>query len=115
MSDPYRAGLDRLSRIRGVRGALIVDGSAGVPVVAEVSADVPVPALAALAASLYRRTERSAGDAGLGPVRSLQLAADQGHVLMAQGKELVVVALAEPNSQLGLVRLEVRRIAEAVQ
>lgn len=115
MSDPYREGLDRLSRIRGVRGALIVDGAAGVPVIADVSPDVPVPALAALAASLYRRTERSARDAGLGQVRALQLVAEHGHILMAQGKDVMVVALAEPMAQLGLVRLEVRKLAEAVR
>ena len=45
-NDLFRSALERLSRVAGVRGALIVDTDAGVPVVAELSADVDGTALA---------------------------------------------------------------------
>ena len=35
MSDPYRTSVERLSRVAGVRGALVVELDAGVPVSAQ--------------------------------------------------------------------------------
>ena len=54
MIDVYNAAVQRLSRVSGVRGALLVDAQAGVPVVAELAEGVSGTAVAALAASLFR-------------------------------------------------------------
>jgi predicted regulator of Ras-like GTPase activity (Roadblock/LC7/MglB family) len=112
MSDPYRTSVERLSRVSGVRGALIVDLEAGIPVSAELAEDVSGSAVAALAAALYRRTSSAAQGAGFGPARTLQLESADGHVVMVGAGELVVVVVAEPAAQLGLVRLEANRAAE---
>jgi predicted regulator of Ras-like GTPase activity (Roadblock/LC7/MglB family) len=114
MSDPFAAALDRLSRISGVRGALIVEADAGVPVLAELSAGVDGAAVAALASSLYQRTGNAARVVEYGALRSLQLEAENGHVIVAGVGDLIVVVLAERSAQLGLVRLEVNRAAEAL-
>lgn len=114
MSDPYRTSVERLSRVTGVRGALVVEIEAGVPVSAELAEDVSGQAVAALAAGLYRRTNTAAAGAGFGPARTLQLETTEGHVIMVGAGDLMVVVVAERGAQLGLVRLEAHRAAEAL-
>ena len=112
MSDELTAVVERVSRIDGVRGALIVEASAGVPVVAELTEGVAGDAVAALAASLYRRAATATSAATFGGLRSLQLEAEDGHVIVAGAGELLLVVVAERAAQLGLVRLEAARAAE---
>jgi predicted regulator of Ras-like GTPase activity (Roadblock/LC7/MglB family) len=115
MTDALAAALSRVSHVPGVRGALVVDAEAGVPVVAEVAADTSGEAVAALAAALYRRTMQAAGAGGFGALQSLHLEAEGGHVFVAGSGDLIVVVLADSDAQLGMVRLETARAAEALQ
>jgi predicted regulator of Ras-like GTPase activity (Roadblock/LC7/MglB family) len=115
MSDVYSEALDRLSHVPGVRGALIVERDAGVPVTAELAEGVDGQALAALAASLFKRTTKAADTAAFGQLRTLQLEAQAGHVVVANGGELLVIVVAEKDAQLGMVRLEAHRVAEALR
>jgi predicted regulator of Ras-like GTPase activity (Roadblock/LC7/MglB family) len=115
MSDVFAQALDRLSHVQGVRGALIVEAAAGVPVVAELAEGVDGEAVAALASSLFRRTHKAADTAEFGRLRTLQLEADAGHVIVASGGDMLVVVVAEKNAQLGQVRLEAHRAAESLQ
>ena len=55
-----------------------------------------------------------AATGGFGPLQSLHLEADAGHVLVAGAGELIVVVLAAKDAQLGLVRLETLRAAESL-
>jgi len=114
MSDPYRTSVERLSRVAGVRGALVVELEAGVPVSAELAEDVSGGAVAALAASLYRSTNNAAAAAGFGAARTLQLEAAGGHVIVVGAGDLIVVVVAERAAQLGLIRLEAHRAAESL-
>jgi predicted regulator of Ras-like GTPase activity (Roadblock/LC7/MglB family) len=114
MSDAFTQALDRLSRISGVRGALIVEADAGLPVVSELQTDVDGGAVAALAASLYRRTGKATDTADFGGLRTMQLEADAGHVVVAGAGELLIVVITERSAQLGMLRLEMHRAAEAL-
>lgn len=115
MSDLYGAILGRLSRVPGVRGAILVDPDAGVPVMAEVEAQVSAPALAALAAALFQRTSNASNAAGFGSLRRFHLESERGHVLMTGAGELVLVVLVDDDAQLGMVRLEAHRAADSLQ
>jgi predicted regulator of Ras-like GTPase activity (Roadblock/LC7/MglB family) len=115
MSDLYSDALDRLSRVPGVRGALLVETEAGVPVLSELAEGVEGGAVAALASSLFRRTNKAAQTASFGSLRTMQLEADVGHVIVANGGDLLIVVIAEKGAQLGMVRLEAHRAAEALQ
>ena len=115
MSDVFAQALDRLSHVNGVRGALIVEAEAGVPVLSELAEGVDGEAVAALASSLFRRTHKAADAAEFGRLRTLQLEADAGHVIVASGGDMLVVVVAEKNAQLGQVRLEAHRAAESLQ
>lgn len=114
MSDLFTAAAERLSRVSGVRGALIVEKDAGVPVVAELSEGVNGTAVAALAASLFRRTAQASDAAQFGGLSTLQLEADEGHVIVVDAGELILVVVAEREAQLGLVRLEALRAAQSL-
>jgi predicted regulator of Ras-like GTPase activity (Roadblock/LC7/MglB family) len=115
VSDSLNAAVDRLSRVTGVRGAMIVEADAGVPVVAELKQGVEGGAVAALASSLFRRTDLAGRAADFGPVVTLQLDASDGHVIVANSGELLVVVIIERGSQLGLIRLKAHQEAEALR
>ena len=115
MSDIYVDTVARLSRVSGVRGAIIVEPETGVPVMAEVEVGVSPQALAALAAALFRRTANASAAAGFGPLRRFHLEAAGGHVLMAGAGDLVLVVLVDDERQLGMVRLEAQRAVESLQ
>lgn len=111
MSDAYTAAVDRLSRVAGVRGALVVETDAAVPVVAELSDGVDGAAVAALAASMQRRTAQASDSAGFGRLSTLQLDAAGGHMLVVDAGDVLLVVIANREAQLGLVRLEALRAA----
>lgn len=111
MSDVYTMAVDRLSRVAGVRGALVVELDAAVPVVAELSDGVDGVAVAALAASMYRRTAKASETAQFGRLATLQLDADGGHLLIVDAGDVLLVVVTGREAQLGLVRLEAHRAA----
>lgn len=114
MSDEFQGILERVSRIAGVRGAMLVDGEAGVPIVSELAEGVNGRAVAALAASLLKRSSKAASTAEFGPVRTLQLEAERGHLLIASAGEILAVAVTAEGAQLGLVRLEIQKAVEGL-
>lgn len=112
MSDVVETVLTRLTRVAGVRGAIVVDAEAGVPVAADVAPGVPETAMAALAGSLHSQTRAASETAGVGALKVLQLEAALGHLLMVGAGPLLVVVLMEPGAQLGLVRVRLAHAAK---
>jgi predicted regulator of Ras-like GTPase activity (Roadblock/LC7/MglB family) len=108
----YGKAIQRLSHVPGIRGALIVEAEAGVPVVSELAEGVNGTAIAALASSLYRRTAHAAAAAEFGELTTMQLDAAEGHIIAAGRGELLIVLVAAPEAQLGLIRFEAQRAAE---
>lgn len=114
MSADFREAVGRLSGIPGVQGAMIVDAEDGIPVEFDVMEHVRAPIVAALAAQLFRRAARSASAARFAELRSLQLEAERGNVFLAAAGPLLVVVVADPDANVGLVRVEAARLAEAL-
>jgi predicted regulator of Ras-like GTPase activity (Roadblock/LC7/MglB family) len=106
MSDPFRNAVERMSRVPGVRGALIAEAEAGVPVASELMEGVNGAAVAALAASMFRRLQKAGAASGFGALSTLQLEAEDGHVVVTGAGDLVLVTVADHDAQIGLVRLE---------
>lgn len=114
MSKNFEEALDRLSRVAGVRGAMLVDSQAGVPIIAEMAEGVAGPAVAAMAASLVKRSVKATAAAKFGGLRTIQLEAADGHLIIANHGEIIAVAVTRPDAQLGLVRMEIRVAVEAL-
>ena len=112
MNTPFAALLDGLIRHRGVTGCLVVDERDGIAVDAEVQVGLEAGVLAALAASLYRRARRSAAAAGFGEAGFFELVAEHGRLCAAGRNGLVLVVVAEPRVNVGLIRVEMLRALE---
>lgn len=107
--------LDLITRVRGVRGAMLVAGDDGLVVAEHLMEGIKGPAVAALAASLGGRLRRAMEAAGLGTSVFWHLQADKGTLLVVPAASgILVVAVAEHDVNIGLVRLELLRAAEAV-
>ncbi|MEP6689644.1 MAG: roadblock/LC7 domain-containing protein [Gemmatimonadaceae bacterium] len=110
----FAAMLAALTRHRGVLGSLVADAAQGIVVDASLQHGVAGDAVAALAASLYRKARLSAGAAGLGAVSFLRLEGELGNICVMGAGDLVLVTIAESRTNVGLLRAEMRRAAAAL-
>jgi predicted regulator of Ras-like GTPase activity (Roadblock/LC7/MglB family) len=110
--------LDMITRVRGVRGAMLVSAEDGLIVAEQLMEGIKGAAVAALAASLAGRLRRAMEAAGTGISVFWHLQAEQGALLVVPGSEasgnVLVVAVTEPDVNIGLVRLELLRASEAI-
>ncbi|HTS89983.1 MAG TPA: roadblock/LC7 domain-containing protein [Gemmatimonadales bacterium] len=113
MSPSYSSLLEALTRLRGIRGAMVVEAADGIAVAEELMGGLKGTALAALAANLAARAAELSGRGGFGMPRFLHLQATDGSLLIAPAsRNLVLVAVAARDVPLGLLRLEMLRMAE---
>ena len=113
MSASYGPLLEALTRLRGIRGALVVDRQDGLVVAETLMAGVKGTALAAMAANLAASVVDLSTKAGFGTARFLHPQAAAGSLLVAPaGQDVILVAVAGRDVPLGLLRLEMLRMAE---
>jgi len=113
VSAAFKRVLDQIIKIRGVRGALFVAGEDGLVVADSVMEGIKPNAVAALAGSLVRRVRRAAESAGVGTPNFVHLAAATGTVCAVPAQAgMLVVVLADPEANVGLLRLAMRKAAE---
>ena len=109
----FTRALDLVTRVRGVRGAMVVAQADGLIVAEQLMEGIKGSAVAALAANLAGRLQRAMVAAGLWPSQFWHLQCDLGALLVVPaGERLLVVAVTEPEVNVGLVRLELLRAAE---
>jgi predicted regulator of Ras-like GTPase activity (Roadblock/LC7/MglB family) len=106
MSTAYVELLAAIARHRGVVGCMVVDERDGVIVDSSLQAGVPGDAVAALAASLYRKARRSSRAAGFGDVAFFQLDAERGRLCVVGRGDLVLVAVTGLDANVGIIRVE---------
>jgi predicted regulator of Ras-like GTPase activity (Roadblock/LC7/MglB family) len=114
MSTSLRPVLETLTRQRGVRASLIVSESDGLVIDSSLRFGQDGERVAALAASVYRKARLSAKAAQLGTVTFLQLDAEHGRICVAggTGNDLVIVTVADPAANVGLLRMELFKALE---
>ncbi len=110
---PLARALDLITRVRGVRGAMVVSRADGLIVAEQLMEGIKGGAVAALASSLAGRLQRAIVSAGLGPTQFWHLQCEHGALLVVPaGEGLLLVAVTEADVNVGLVRLELLRAAE---
>jgi predicted regulator of Ras-like GTPase activity (Roadblock/LC7/MglB family) len=114
VSTPFTKVLDALTRQRGVRASLVVSATDGIAIDSNLQIRQDGTRVAALAASLYRKARKSATAAGLGGTGFMQLEAESGRLCLIGGDELVLVVVADRDANVGLIRVEMLRSAEAL-
>ena len=115
VASPFQHILQALIRQRGVIGSMVVSESDGIMVDSNLQIGVRGPVVAALAASLYRKARLSAEAAGFGGATFVQLEAERGRVCAVGNNDLVLVAVAEARSNVGLIRVELLKAREALR
>lgn len=106
MSQP-RTALDRVTRVAGVRGALVASTADGLIVAEQLMDGIDGRAAAALTGSLIARLTRTVAGAGFRRPVFLHLRGEEGSILAAPGADdLVLVAVVGPDANIGLARLE---------
>jgi predicted regulator of Ras-like GTPase activity (Roadblock/LC7/MglB family) len=99
--------LEQVTQVPGVRGSLLISGSDGLVVAERLMDGVDGRAVAALAASLVQRLDRATNRAGMRAPTFVHLRGNSGSVLAAPGRsDLVLVAVAAPEANLGLARVQ---------
>lgn len=115
MSSQFTSLLSSLIRHRGVTGCMIVGETDGMIVDSSLQIGVSGDAFAALTASLYRKARRAAVAAGFGSTGFFELDADGGRMCAAGCNDLVIVVVAEPRANVGLLRVEMLRALETLR
>jgi predicted regulator of Ras-like GTPase activity (Roadblock/LC7/MglB family) len=115
MSSGYGSALERVSAVRGVQGAMLVSASDGLVVAELLMEDVDGRAVAALAASLAGRLRRTTESAGLAVPSVIHLRAESGSLLaVPAADDLLAVAVARSDANIGLARLELLAAARSL-
>jgi len=114
MSSPFGIILGTLTRLRGVRASLVVDENDGIVIESNLQIGQDGDRLAALAASLYRKARLSALAARLGNASFMQLEAERGRICAAGHNDLVLVVVADPAANIGMIRVEMIKAAGAL-
>ena len=111
---PFAGALAALVRHRGVLGSMVVSESDGIVVDSNLQIGLHGSTVAALAASLYRKARLSAEAAGFGACGFFQLDAERGRVCAVGRNDLVLVTVAEPRANVGLIRVEMLKAVETL-
>ena len=110
-ASPFGAILSALTRQRGVRASLVVDENDGIVIESNLQIGQDGDRVAALAASLYRKARLSARAARLGTATFMQLEAERGRICAAGHNDLVLVVVADPAANIGMIRVEMIKAA----
>ncbi len=113
MSDAIQRSLDRISRVRGVRGSMFISADDGLAIAQMLMVGVNGKALAAFAASLARKVSGAAAAIGAGRVKFVQMQSEGGALLVAANGDMLVAVVADAGVNVGLARLEMMRAAES--
>lgn len=109
MRTPFADMLDALTRQRGVSAALVVSEQDGIVIDSNLQIGQSGDRVAALAASLYRKARLSARAARMGEVSFMQLEARAGRLCATGSAPLVLVVVADPSVNVGLIRVALLR------
>src|SRR6185295_4985143 len=103
-----------LASVRGVRVSLVVSAVDGIVIESVNQIGQETARVAALAASLYGKARRASEAAGFGWTGFMQMEAERGRLCAIGGEELLLVLIADRDVNVGLIRVEMLRAAEAL-
>lgn len=109
-SGAYEGMIADVMGMPGVRGALVVAVRDGLIVDGRVHVGVRGEAVAALAASLFRRACQATAN-GDGSIRFVELEAEGGRIMIAGVEELALMAVLDKRANAGQARVAVQRAA----
>jgi len=109
-----RSILKEFKEIAGLLGSAVVDTD-GLPI----SADLPIKRrperLCSLIPRLLQVGERALKAAGIDPLREMILEGDKGRIIARNEGKVLLIALTDKNSSLGIVKIEIEEFARKIK
>ena len=105
--------LDQVNKTRGILGSLVM-GKDGMVVASDISIDVRDEALAAVASQVLGSLQGALKRMDLGAFKRFVVTGSAGRVVMLDAGDALLIALLEPDVNMGLVTVELRRAGERV-
>lgn len=99
--------LEGLNKTSGITGSMIV-GKDGIVIAADLNTQVDEEAIGALAASITSNIEKSLERLNTSPLAQISIEADNAKMFFCDAGIGILVVIAEPDVNIGLVRLEIR-------
>jgi len=103
--------LDKLNRVRGVGGSLVISPD-GLPMITALRQGTDETATSATLGNLLGAAQRLGEQLGLGGTKSLQTIASAGGLLILPAGPAFLAILMDPTANLALLQLEARPFAE---
>ncbi|MGQ0766264.1 MAG: hypothetical protein ACT4OZ_11420 [Gemmatimonadota bacterium] len=103
-----------ITRLRGIRAAVIAAEGDGMVIDGTARIGIDVEAVAAFGAALVRRTRVAAEEVIAGAPLVVTVEASGGRLIVASAADLVVAVVADPEAHPGIIRVAARRVAASL-
>lgn len=99
--------LEELNKTSGITGSMLV-GNDGIVIAADLHTQIQEETVGALAASITSNVQKSLERLGANPLRQITVEAGNAKLFFVDARVGVLVVIAEPEVNIGLVRLEIK-------
>jgi len=99
--------LEGLNKTSGITGSMVV-GRDGIVIAADLNTQVEEETIGALAASITSNVQKSLDRLQTDPLRQVTVEADSAKLFFSDAGVGILVVIAEPEVNIGLVRLEIK-------
>ncbi len=106
--------LEELNKTSGITGSLLV-GSDGIIIAADLDTRFQDETVGALAASIVSTVDKSLEKLESVPFKQITVEAEKGKLFLADVGVGVLVVTAEPDVNVGLIRLEIRNAGQKIK
>jgi len=106
--------LSDLNGVEGVTGSLIA-GKDGLLISQRAPEGIDVDLACAMASTLIGTGEKATKELKQGDVYQVMIEGSAGKILLISGKDAILLAMTEPNVNLGLVRIEMKRCIKDIE
>jgi predicted regulator of Ras-like GTPase activity (Roadblock/LC7/MglB family) len=105
--------LEELNKTSGITGSMVV-GNDGIVIAADLDASFEEETVGALAASITSNIQKSMGRMQQSPLSQVTIEADSGKMFLSETDIGLLVVTAEPEVNIGLIRLEIKNAVMAI-
>jgi predicted regulator of Ras-like GTPase activity (Roadblock/LC7/MglB family) len=99
--------LEGLNKTSGIIGSMVV-GNDGIVIAADLNTQIEEETIGALAASITSNIQKSLERLKSTPLRQVTIEADNAKLFFCDARVGILVVVAEPEVNIGLVRLEIK-------
>lgn len=99
--------LESLNKTSGITGSMVV-GKDGIVIAADLKNQVDEEAIGALAASITSNIQKSLERIDSAPLTQVTVEADNGKLFFSDARVGILVVIADPEVNIGLIRLEIK-------